>query len=226
MTVAAGGGEHSTTVPIAAWVQTAQQPEGQPPVKVNILNVCTPSADEQAVLKSALGKVSGAPVFGDDFEMSRGSATLKDEKTPSKYVRLRREFSSQLPMMTAQYSVSLDEKVTIETLVLRMRDPREFMEISFEDRVSSAAATPASVVATDTPTARIRIERMGKGSVVLARCEGADQSVYEPLFKQGSDLMARYRGALGLRTAFRPDIAWLGSKSEPQPSRRQQRKQP
>lgn len=226
MTVAAGGGEHWAPVPNTLWAQAAQaqQPEGQPQVKLNFLNVCTPSADEQATLKSALVKVSGTPVFANDFEVSRGSATLKDEM-PSKYVRLRREFTSQSPMMTAQYSVSLDEKVTIETLVLRMRDPKEFLEISFEDRVSSAAATPASVVATDTPTARIRIERLGKGSVVLARCEGADQSAYEPLFQQGSDLMARYRVALGLRTAFRPDIAWLGAKSEPQP-RRQQHKQP
>lgn len=208
---------------VAAGAQT-QQPEGQPQVKVNVLNVCTPSTDEQAALKSALVKVSGTPSLAADFEISRGSATLKDG--PSKYVRVRRDFSPQSPMMTAQYSVSLDEKVTIETLVLRMRDPKEFLEISFEDRVSATAATPVSVVATDTPAARIRIERLGKSSVVLARCEGADQSVYEPLFHQGSELMARYRGVLGLRTAFRPDVAWLGSKPEAQPHRQQQHKQP
>ncbi|HEY6252346.1 MAG TPA: hypothetical protein VI685_20515, partial [Candidatus Angelobacter sp.] len=100
----------------------AQQPEGQPQIKLNVLNVCTPSADEQSILKGALTKVSGAPAFASDFEVSRGSATLKDA-LPSKYVRLRRDFASQSPMMTAQYSVSLDEKVTVETLVLRMRDP-------------------------------------------------------------------------------------------------------
>lgn len=114
-------------------------------------------------------------------------------------------------MMTAQYSMSIDEKTMIETLVLRMRDPKEFHELSIEDRVSASAASPLAVVATDTPAARIRIERLGKSSVVLARCEGADQNVYEPLFKQASDLMAHYRAALGLRTAFRADIAWLAS---------------
>jgi len=105
-----------------------------------------------------------------------------------------------------------------------MRDPKDFLEISFEDRVTVASASPVSVVAVDTPATRIRIERMGKSSVVLSRCDGADQSVYEPLFKQGSELMARYRGALRLRTDFRPDIAWLGGKSEGQA--RQQHKQP
>ncbi|HEY6349463.1 MAG TPA: hypothetical protein VI636_08655 [Candidatus Angelobacter sp.] len=224
--VAAGGG-HWAPFRMAASeaVAQVQQPEGQPQIKLNLLNVCTPSADEQAILKSALTKVSGPPAFGEDFEVSRGSATLKDA-LPSKYVRLRRDFVSQSPMMTAQYSMSLDEKVTIETLVLRMRDPKEFLEISFEDRVSAAAANPVSVVAMDTPAARIRIERLGKSSVVLARCEGADQSVYEPLFQQGSEMMARYRGALGLRAAFRPDISWLGATAKTDGQPRRQRKQP
>ena len=224
--MAAGGG-HWTPLSLAEPQAgaPAQQSEGQPQIKLNYLNVCTPSADEQATLKNALAKVSGAPVFGQDFEVSRGSATVKDA-LPSKYVRLRRDFALQSPMMTAQYSVSLDEKVTIETLVLRMRDPKEFLEISFEDRVSAAAATPASVVAMDTPAARIRIERLGKSSIVLARCDSADQSMYEPLFKEASGLMARYRGALGLRTAFHPDISWLEAAAKTDVQPRKQHKQP
>lgn len=118
-------------------------------------------------------------------------------------------------MMTAQYSMSIDDKAIIETLVLRMRDPKELHEISFEDRVSADAASPVAIVGTDTPPARIRIERLGKSSVVLSRCEAADQSAYEPLFKQASDLMAKYRLALGLRTSFRQDIAWLGTPAKP-----------
>lgn len=200
---------------LAAWAQqpAPQQPqaEDQPKVKLNVLNVCTPSSDEQATLKNALTRVSGNPAFADDFEISRGRASLKDAPS-SKFVRLRRDFASQSPMMTAQYSMSIDEKTMIETLVLRMRDPKEFHELSIEDRVSAGAASPLSLVSTDTPAARIRIERLGKSSVVLTRCEGADQSVYEPLFKQASDLMARYRAGLGLRTAFRADIAWLAQK--------------
>jgi len=119
--------------------------------------------------------------------------------------------------------MSSDEKVTIETLVLRMRDPKEFLEISIEDRVSASAATPLAVLATDTPAARIRVERMGKSSVVLARCEAGDQSAYEPLFKQASELAARYREALGLRTAFRSDISWLGGSGKSGPGSRKQR---
>jgi hypothetical protein len=188
---------------------TQQQPD-QPKIKLNYLNVCTPSAEEQAALKSALSRTSGNPAFAEDFEISRGRATVKDEP-PAKFVRLRRDFAAQSPMMTAQYSMSSDVETTIETLVLRMRDTKEFYEISMEDRVSAGAASPLSVVATDTPAARIRIERLGKSSIVLARCQGADQSVYEPLFKQASDLMAHYRGAMGLRTAFRTDIGWLGN---------------
>lgn len=194
----------------AAFAGPAQQPGDQPKMKVNVLNVCTPSKDDQGQLQSALTKVSGHPAFAEDFEISRGRTTPTGS-APSKFVRLRRDFVSQSPMMTAQYSMSTDEKATIETLVLRMRDPKEFFEITIEDRVSADAASPISIITTDTPAGRIRMERLGKSSIVLARCEAADQSAYEPLFKQASDLAAQYRGALGMRTAFRQDIAWLSS---------------
>jgi hypothetical protein len=195
---------------VVACAAVAQQAEQQPKIQLNYLNVCTPSADEQAALKSALARVSGNSSFADDFEISRGRATLK-QGPPSKFVRLRRDFSAQSPMMTVQYSMSIDEEATIETLVLRMKDTKEFHELSIEDRVSAAAASPIAVVAADTPASRIRIERLGKSSVVLARCEAADQSVYAPLFSQASSLMAHYRAVLGLRTAFRSDIAWLSA---------------
>jgi hypothetical protein len=65
----------------------------------------------------------------------------------------------------------------------------------------------------DTPINRIKIERFSKNSVGLTRCPEAEQGAYEPIFKQASEIMARYRAALGLRTAFRSDIAWLGSGS-------------
>lgn len=195
-------------------IGTAAGQQDQPRIQMNYLNVCTPSADEQAALKSALSRVSGAPALAEDFEISRGRTTLKDGS--SKFVRLRRDFASQSPLLTVQYSMSIDDKEMIELLVLRMKDTKEFHELSIEDRVSAGATSPAAVIAADTPAARIRIERLGKSSVVLARCEAADQSAYEPLFKQASELMARYRAVLGLRTAFRADIAWLagGEKSE------------
>lgn len=185
--------------------QDAQQ---KTPVRVNYLNVCAPSAEEQSVLNSAMARVSAKPAFAEDFEMSRGRTTVKDTGS-SRFVRLRREYPSESPLLTAQYSMSSDEKNVVELLVLRMRDPKELHEISIEDRVAANAASPAAVIATDTPAARIRVERLGKPSVVLARCQGADQSAYEPIFKAASETMARYRSAMGLRTAFRTDIAWL-----------------
>jgi len=182
--------------------------QGKPPVRLNYLNVCTPSEEEQAALKGALSRVSTQPAFGDDFEISRGRTTLKDAPS-SRYVRLRRDFPNQSAWMTAQYSMATDGNATIEILVLRPRDPKEFLQVEMEDSVSSAAAPPLTVLASDTPPTRVRIERLGKGAVALSRCEGADQSAYEPLFKQMADIMAQYRAALGMRTAFRSDIAWL-----------------
>jgi hypothetical protein len=67
----------------------------------------------------------------------------------------------------------------------------------------------------DTPVARVRIERIAKSSVVLARCEGADQSANEALFKQATEIMAKYRSAMGLRGSFRSDISWLSGESKP-----------
>lgn len=186
------------------------QPSGQPQVKLNYLNVCTPSAEEQSQIKSALGLVPAKPAFVQDFEISRGLATMKDAP-PSKFVRLRREFSAESPFLTVQYSMSADSTSTVEILVLRTRDPKVFHEVSLEDRSSSGAASPQTMLAVDTPVNRIRVERLSKSSVVLARCEGGDQSAYEPLFRQASDIMAQYRRALGLRGSFRSDIAWLTS---------------
>ena len=186
----------------------------QPPIKVNVLNVCTPGTDEQAVLKSALAKAKGKPVFAGDFEIARGQATLKDAP-PSKYVRLRRDMASQSQWLTAQYSISRDDKNTVETLVLRMRDPKDFHELSIEDRVSSEAASPGAVLSSDTPASRIRVERLGKSSVALTHCEEVDQSAYAPLFAEASEIMAQYRKDLGLRTEFRDDIEWLGGTRKP-----------
>lgn len=205
--------------------QTAPAPDQQPQVRLNYVNVCTPSAEEQAALKSALDKVASKPAFAPDFEISRGRASMKDA-APSKFVRLRRDFGQESPFLTAQYSMSIDDKTTIETLVLRLRDPKEFHELSIEDRVSSQAASPGAVLNTDTPAARIRIERLGKSSVVLSRCEGADQSLYEPFFKRASQITSQYRSLLGLRSTFRADIAWLNSGKDAGSAGSSPRKQP
>lgn len=185
------------------------EPQATPPVKINVLNVCAPSAEDQAQLRNAFGKAAARPGFGRDFEISRGLVTLEDS-TESKFVRLRRDLVPQSPLMTVQYSISADPANTIETLVLRMRDPKEFHELSLEDRVSTGAAPPEAVLSVDTPVTRIRVERFGKASIVLARCQGADQSAYEPLFRQASEIMSQYRKELALRGVLKLDINWLG----------------
>lgn len=205
------------SIALAAAQQEPAHSGDKPQVKVNYLYVCAPSADEQAILKGALAKSQGKPVFGRDFEISRGQATIKDAPE-SKFVRLRRDFAAESPLMTAQYSMSRDSESTVETLVIRTRDSKEFYELSLEDRASAGAAPPSSMLAVDTPVTRIRVERLSKSSVVLSRCQDADQSAYEPLFRQASDLMAQYRKALELNTAIRSELAWLGGSGHSAPS--------
>jgi len=187
---------------------TAPSPDGKPQVKVNYLNVCTPSTEEETVIKSALAAIQPKPVFSADFEISRGRTSLKDAPD-AKYVRLRRDFAAEAPLLTAQYSMSTDSSNTIEILVLRARDPKDFLQLVLENRVTAGSTTPLALLQVDTPTSRVRVERLNNSSAVLTRCPEADQSAYEPVFKQASEIMAQYRAALGLRNAFRTDIAWL-----------------
>ncbi len=208
----------------AAWAQQPQppaqqqQPEGKPQVKVNYLNVCTPGAEEQAIINGALAAVQAKPAFSADFEISRGRTTMKDAPD-AKYVRVRRDFAPESQLLTAQYSMSTDSTNTIEILVLRARDPKDFLEVVMENRVTAGAAAPLAVLQVDTPTSRVRIERLNKGSAVLTRCPDVDQSAYEPVFHHASDIMAQYRAALGLRNAFRSDIAWLNPTPKTAPKR-------
>src|SRR5215470_11817498 len=82
----------------------------QPPVKVNVLNVCTPSAEEQKEISTALARVPKQPLFSEDFEVARGrsslaespgflqagqSAQMSDEPSVASWVRMRREFAMQ-----------------------------------------------------------------------------------------------------------------------------------
>ena len=203
---------------------TPQPTETKPQVKVNYLNVCAPGKEEQEIIGGALAAVQGKPAFSTDFELSRGRTTMKDAPV-SKFVRLRRDFPPESPLITAQYSISSDSTNTVEILVVRPREAKDFLEIIMEARVSAAAAAPGSVPATDTPAIRVRVERLNKSAAALARCQEADQSAYEPLFREASETMARYRAALGLRTEFRSDITWLnpapkktGATQKPKPA--------
>lgn len=179
-------------------------------VKLNYLNVCTPSEDEQTQMKAALAKVQVKTAFSRDFEVSRGQATMQDAPD-ARFVRYRRDLAADSPLMAAQYSMSSDAKSIVETVVLRFRDPKDFHEVSLEDRVTAGVMPPSSLLTVDTPVSRIRIERLGKSSIVLARCQDSDQSAYEPLFRQAAEIMAQYRKAMDLGTVIRADVAWLSS---------------
>jgi hypothetical protein len=208
----------------------AQQPPAnaqQPPVKVNVINVCAPSADQQKELSAALARVPGTPAFSKDYEVARGHSTL-DQSAPipgmqplppgavsaADWVRVRREFPGATLFSNVQYSFSVDSTNMVETLVLRVREPKDLMEVSIEDSASTVASA-AAMLSTSTPVSRVKLERFGKSSVVLARCSGGegnpatDQSAYEPIFRAASSIMERYRDALGARKMVPEELARL-----------------
>ena len=187
----------------------AQQPKsGDMQVRINYLNVCSPSEADKREIVSALERIPTTPHFGPEFEIARGRSAAPDAPMAS-WVRVRREFPPEAALTNAQYSVSLDPKDIIETVVFRWREPKDVMQISIEDSVSAVAA-PATVVAADTPASRIRVERFGKSSLGLARCAQTDQSAYESVFAAASRIMSRYRAALGVREGVPPELVRLG----------------
>ncbi len=206
---------------LAAFAQE-QPAANQPQVRVNYLNVCTPSDTDQKEMAAALGTVPAKAVFATDFEVSRGRSTVTqaaDETNPggpekptvSNWVRIRREITNG-NFNNAQYSFSVDEKGMTETLVFRARDlSHSVLQVSLQDSLTTG--TPAQVLAANTPVDRIRIERNGKSSLVLARCPAADQSKYEPLFRAGSDVLARYRALLRVQQTVPADLARVAATS-------------
>jgi len=220
-----------------------QAPETQstePQVKVNMLNVCAPSAEEQKEIAAALARVPKQPLFSADFEISHGRSTLSeppnflqpgsgakmsDEPSVANYVRIRREFSVQALFSSVQYSFSNDGQNMIETLVLHVRDPKDLIQVSMEDS-ASAISSAEGMVAANTPASRIRLERFGKSSIALARCTGSengpppDQSAYDPLFRSASEVLANYRGLLGVRRTVPAELAQIpgtGTKASDKP---------
>lgn len=221
--------------PVAAQQPPGNPPSTQPQVKVNLLNVCTPSAEEQKEIAAALARIPKQPLFGDDFEVSRGRSTLTDmpnflqpgqstrvsgEPSVASYVRIRREFSVQALFSSVQYSFSNDGQNMVETLVLHVRDPKELILVSLEDNASSVTS-PTAMLTANSPASRIRLERFGKSSVALARCaasEGgptADQSAYEPLFRSASDVLANYRNLLGVKRTVPEELAKVTGSTKP-----------
>jgi hypothetical protein len=215
------------TVPVAS--QQAPEPAAnQPQVKVNVLNVCTPSAEEQKEIAAALARIPKQPQFSSDFEVSHGLSTLTDtanflsgqsaqvsgEPSVARYVRIRHEFAGQAWFSSVQYSFSDDGQNMVETLVLHVRDPKDLIQVSMEDS-ASAISSVSTMVSANTPVSRVRLERFGKASIALARCNGSengpppDQSAYEPLFRSASGVLADYRGLLGVRRTVAAELAQI-----------------
>jgi hypothetical protein len=219
--------------------QAPDSPSTQPQVKVNVLNVCTPSAEDQKEIAAALARIPRQPLFSPDFEISHGRSTLTDapnflqagqgaqlsgEPSVARYVRIRREFSVQALFSSVQYSFSNDGQNMVETLVLHVREPKDLIQVSMEDS-ASAVSSPAAMVAANTPASRVRLERFGKSSIALARCTGnengppPDQSAYEPLFRSASEVLAGYRSLLGVKRTVPAELAQIPIAS-PKPAAR------
>ncbi len=201
----------------------------QPQVKVNMLNVCTPSSEEQKEIAAALARIPKEPLFGADFEIAHGRSTLSeapnflqpgkntqisDEESVASYVRVRREFAVQALFSSVQYSFSNDGQNMIETLVLHVREPKDLIQVSMEDS-ASAIGTPEKMVSANTPVNRVRLERFGKSSIALARCPGSenspapDQSAYEPLFQTASQVLTNYRNLLAVKRTVPAELAQI-----------------
>jgi hypothetical protein len=196
-----------------------------------MLNVCAPSPDEQQEIATALSRIPAKPSFSPDFEVDRGrsvldastnpligtnSAPMTSDTASADFVRIRHDFNGQSFFSTVQYSFSRDNKQMVETLVFRVREPRDLMQVSIEDSASSVTSV-AVMLGAGTPASRIRLERFGKSSVVLARCTGEgdspppDQSAYAPLFSSASSLLSDYRRILGANTMVPAELTRIGS---------------
>jgi hypothetical protein len=209
-------------LPITAQQAPDSAQSSQPQVKVNMLNVCTPSADEQKEIAAALSRIPKQPLFATDFEISRGRSTLTDlpsflpagtsahvagEPSVASYVRIRREFSVQATFNDGQNMV--------ETLVLHVRDPKDLIQVAIEDSAASVTTAEAMLTA-NSPASRVRLERFGKSSIALARCSAengsaTDQTAYEPLFRSASEVLANYRTLLGVKKMVPEELAKISA---------------
>lgn len=187
----------------------AAQQKSAPKMHVNILNVCSPSSAEQAEIVSALKRIPARPNFGSDFEVDRGRSALPDG-TIASWVRIRHDFAGETPFFSSvQYSFSSDPAQIEETLVFQVRKAKkdDLLQLMLHDILPAGEAKPA--LEANTPAGRVRLERFGAASIVLARCPGADQSAYEPLFREASELLDKYRSVMHVRETVASDLERL-----------------
>jgi hypothetical protein len=166
----------------------------QPPVRVTVLNVCSLSDADAKTMTTALGRIPLRPTFTPDFEIARGITTVEGGR--SRWVRARHEFSAGGAFSTTQYTISMDASPSgsdalADTLVLRLRDPKEIVQMSIESAVTTGR--PGEVLGSAAAAARIRVERAGATSIVLARCPDQDQKAREPIFTSANAVLSAYR---------------------------------
>ena len=190
---------------ITTAAQQPVRPKQTPQVQLTVLNVCTPTEDEQKEIAAALASVPRPPRFSADFEVARGHSTV--EGVGSDWVRIRRDFPGG-PFSVGQFLFSSEGTATRETVVLVSREAKGVTQIALEEKTTSPV-TPAMLLAANTPAERISLERFGKPHLVLARCAEGDQSRYEPLFKAATDIMAAYRTATGAREIVPAEMSRL-----------------
>jgi hypothetical protein len=207
---------------MAAQAPAAVEP--QPKIQVNFLNSCRPAPADVQEMGRALAQVKEKPKFSSDFEISRGLTTLTGAEaratgvstdkpsTPSTWVRIRREFPEKAVLTDVQYSLSVEGDSAGEALALHLRDSQNVLQILISDEVTGSAS---QVVKADTPPERIRVERFGKSSIVLARCPGIDQSAYEALFHAAASIFENYREAMAVKTLVPAELAHLPATKAP-----------
>ncbi len=226
-------------MPFIEWAQE-NKPAQSPQVKVNVLNVCSPSAEEQKEISAALSRIPKHPSVSPDFEVDRGRSILDQNANllasgsnsasgsaaaaSADFVRIRHDFSGTSPYSGVQYSFSRDSQQMVETLVFRMRDPKDVLQVSIDDSASTVTTATAMLTAA-TPASRIRLERFGKSSIVLARCSGQnggpqpDQSVYEPLFASASSILSQYRALLDASRLVPEELSRINGLPRARPKR-------
>ena len=128
----------------------AQQP-AQPQVKVNVLNVCSPSAAEQQEIASALARVTKQPLFGVDFEVDRGRSSLAvgpgflqpgSGSGPTRHRQLGAPaFFRAGAVLDRAVLVQRRSQAMVETLVFRVRDPKTCCRLQSKTALQQSAST-------------------------------------------------------------------------------------
>lgn len=214
-------------VALLAASATAQQPApaDQPKIRVNMVNSCQPAPAETEQISKALAKVAELTPFAPDFEISRGRSTLTEAQARaagvanvsgpvrSNWIRIRRDLAEHSPVASVQFSLTEESGSASELIALHLRETKadDVLQIAISAAVPGSAA---QLLDSTTPPQRIQVERFGKSSLVLRRCEEVDQTIYNPLFIQAAKIFEAYRKAMAVRTVAAAEMTRLNGGKE------------